>query len=150
MAGTYTALYYHLVFSTKGHDPWLTEEIQERVWPYLGGIARENSMTALQVGGTADHIHMLVSIPKTLTISHAVQMIKGGSSKWIHETIPGMEKFAWQEGYGAFTVSANGVEDTIAYIKNQAEHHRRRSFQEEYLAFLREYGITWDDRYIWK
>ena len=105
MANTYTSLNYHLVFSTKNREPWLIEAVCARLWPYLGGIARENGMKALEIGGVADHVHILVSVPATMALSNAVQLIKGGSSHWIKESFPNMAAFAWQDGYGAFSVS---------------------------------------------
>ena len=135
----------HVVFSTKDRRPLLTPEVQERLWPYLGGIARENKMRALKVGGVADHVHMLVSLPSTLAVAKAVQLIKGNSSKWIHETFPALSSFEWQEGYGAFSLSVSGVEATVAYIENQAEHHQRKTFQEELKAILDKHGIAYED-----
>jgi putative transposase len=149
MANTYTSLYYHLVFSTKKREPWLREEIRERVWAYLGGIARDNEMTALSVGGMMDHAHILVMTKPTMTVSRMLQLLKGGSSHWIHETFPHLKGFAWQDGYGAFTVDKSNIPRVIAYIQNQKEHHKRKTFQEEYLEFLREYGIEFDQRYVW-
>src|SRR5437867_675686 len=149
MAHTYTSLYYHLIFSTKRREPWLHEEIQDRVWAYLGGIARENDMTALQVGGVSDHVHALVLSRPTILVSRMLQLLKGGSSLWIHETFPSLRGFAWQDGYGAFTVSKSNIPQVIEYIKNQKEHHKTKTFQEEYLEFLREYGIEYDERYLW-
>ena len=149
MANTYTSLYYHLVFSTKKREPWLHDEIRERVWAYLGGIARENEMTALSVGGMADHVHVLVMAKPTMPVSKMLQLLKGGSSHWIHETFPRLKSFAWQDGYGAFTVSKSGISSVVEYIQNQKEHHQVRTFQEEYLDFLRENGIAYDERYLW-
>jgi putative transposase len=149
MANTYTALYYHIVFSTKHRERWLTPDIEERVWSYVGGIARENKMTALQVGGIEDHIHILLGAPPTIAPSKAAQLIKGGSSKWIHETFPNMRAFAWQDGYGAFTVSKSVVPDVIKYIQSQREHHRTTTFQEEYLRLLKIHGVEYDERYLW-
>ena len=149
MANTYTALYYHVIFSTKRRQRWLTTDIEQRVWSYLGGIARDSKMTALQVGGIEDHIHILLSAPPTIAPSKAAQWIKGGSSKWIHETFPNMRAFAWQDGYGAFTVSKSAVPDVIRYIQNQLEHHRTRTFQEEYLMLLERHGVEYDVRYLW-
>jgi REP element-mobilizing transposase RayT len=123
-------------------------EIRERLWSYLGGIAHQNEMTALAIGGTDDHVHLLVSLPATLPVSKAIQLIKGGSSKWIHETFPTMGNFAWQEGYGAFSVGVSGVDDTIAYITNQAEHHRTKTFEEEFISFLKRHNLPFDDRYV--
>ena len=133
----------HVVFSTKDRRPFITPELQERLWPYLGGIARENKMRALKVGGVADHIHILLSLPSTLAISKAVQLIKGNSSKWVHETFPHLATFEWQEGYGAFSLSVSGVDATTAYIENQAEHHLRRTFKEELKAILDKHGMEY-------
>jgi len=149
MANTYTWVHIHYVFSTKNRLPVLSKEIRERLWPYMGGIARENDMLAKAVGGAEDHAHLLLSLPTTLTISKGIQLIKGGSSKWLHETFPKMHDFAWQEGYGAFGVCISNIPDTIAYIAGQEEHHRRKSFQEEYLAFLKKHDIKCDERYLW-
>jgi len=149
MAHTYTSLFYHLVFSTKGREPWLHEDIRERVWAYLGGIARENEMTTLCAGGMADHAHLLISAKPTIAVSRMLQVLKGGSSLWIHETFPRLRSFRWQDRYGAFTVSKDSVPAVIEYIRNQKEHHRARTFQEEYLAFLKRYEIEYDERYLW-
>ena len=135
----------HVVFSTKDRRPFITPELQERLWPYLGGIARENKMRALKVGGVADHIHILLSLPSTLAISKAVQLIKGNSSKWVHETFPHLATFEWQEGYGAFSLSVSGVDATTAYIENQAEHLLRRTFKEELKAILDKHGMEYED-----
>jgi putative transposase len=148
MANTYTALNYHIVFSTKNREPWLTESIRERVWPYLGGIARENGMKALEVGGVADHIHILLSVPASIALSKAVQLIKGGSSHWIKDTCPNMTAFAWQDGYGAFTVSESQIDAIRDYIQRQPEHHRTKTFVEEYRAFLERHHIDFDERYL--
>lgn len=139
----------HCVFSTKERRKLITPEVQSRLWPFVGGIARENQMKALAVGGVEDHVHLLLSLPATLPVAKALQLIKGGSSKWVHETFPDVRTFAWQEGYGAFSVSVSHVPDTIAYIKGQAEHHRKQTFEDEFRAFLRKHGIEFDERYVW-
>jgi REP-associated tyrosine transposase len=149
MANTYAALYYHVVFSTKNRVAHIKPEIESRVWAYIGGVAREHKMTALQVGGAEDHIHALVMAPATLSLSQMAQYLKGDSSKWIHEEFPELRGFAWQDGYGAFTVSKSNIPDVIRYIENQREHHQRKSFQEEYLDFLNKHGVDYDERYIW-
>ena len=105
-------------------------------------------MKALAIGGTDDHLHALLSLPGMMSFAKAVQLIKGGSSKWVHDTFPRLEKFQWQEGYGAFSVSASQVPKTIAYINNQKAHHRKRSFKEEFLELLNKHGIEYDSRYI--
>jgi REP element-mobilizing transposase RayT len=115
----------------------------------MGGIARNNGMCALSVGGVEDHAHILLSLPSTMPIAKALQLIKGGSSLWIHENFPRHHDFSWQEGYGAFSIGISDVPRTKNYIANQEEHHRRRTFKEEFLAFLTKHGIEYDERYIW-
>jgi len=139
----------HCVFSTKERLHLISPELESRLWPYLGGIARENKMKAMAIGGTLDHLHALLSLPSTMSFAKAVQLIKGGSSKWIHDTFPEHRSFAWQEGYGAFSVSVSHVEKTITYIENQPEHHRTRTFEEEFIAFLKKHRVQYDERYVW-
>jgi putative transposase len=141
MANTYTSLNYHVVFSTKNRFPWLTLELEQRVWAYIGGIARKHAMTAIQVGGVEDHIYALVMAPPTLAPFEIAKFLKGESSLWIHEEFPWLKGFSWQVGYAAFTVSKSKIPDVVCYIKNQREHHRVKTFQEEYLEFLRANGI---------
>ena len=149
MADTYSAIYVHLIFSTKRRARLISAPASERLWAYVGGIARANGMTALSVGGAADHVHALLSLPTTMPVAKAAQLIKGGSSKWARETFPRGRDFAWQEGYGAFSVSVSQLDATVAYIQGQKEHHRRRSFQEEYVAFLRKHGVEYDEDHVW-
>ncbi len=149
MAHTYTSLFYHIVFSTKYRRPWIKPEIEQRVWEYMGGVARKHKLTALQIGGIDDHIHALVMAPPTLAPSQIAQYIKGNSSKWIHETFPALADFAWQEGYGAFSVSKSGLEAVAGYIRNQRAHHEKRNFQEEYIEFLQKHNVEYDERYLW-
>ncbi len=149
MANTYTSLIYHIVFSTKSRQPWLTGGIEQRVWSYIGGIARKHRMTALQVGGVEDHIHSLVMAPTTLSPSQIAQLLKGNSSRWIHEEFPALKHFGWQDGYAAFSVSKSDIPDIVSYIRNQREHHRKKSFKDEYLEFLIKNGIEYDERYLW-
>ena len=146
---SYVSSYFHCVFSTKERRPLITPSLQERLWPFLGGIARENKMRALMIGGVADHVHLLLSLPATMSIAKAMQLIKGGSSKWIHETFPEQRLFAWQEKYGAFSVSVSQLDSVIAYMSKQPEHHRRRSFQEEFVAFLKKHRLEYDEKYLW-
>ena len=147
---SYVSSYFHCIFSTKERHRLITPELRERLWPFMGGIARQNKMKAVEVGGVEDHVHLLLSLPSTLPISKALQLIKGGSSKWIHETFPEHRLFAWQEEYGAFSVSVSQLDNTIAYIKGQEEHHRRMTFQEEFLVLLKRHHIEYDERYLWK
>ena len=149
MANTYTALHYHLIFSTKNREEWILPQVENQVWAYLGAIARNNKMTALSVGGIENHVHLLVTIPPIIAVSKALQLLKGGTSKWIHDTFPKLRSFAWQDGYGAFTVSKSQIIGTMQYIQGQRDHHQKKSFQEEYLAFLRKNEIEFDERYLW-
>ena len=149
MANTYTSLFYHVVFSTKNREPFIGPDIEQRVWAYIGGVARQHDMTALQVGGIEDHIHVLVLAPPVLSPSQIAQYVKGDSSKWIHETFPTLRHFAWQTGYGAFSVSKSGVSSVVDYIQNQRQHHTRKTFQAEYVEFLQRHGVDYDERYVW-
>jgi REP element-mobilizing transposase RayT len=133
------------VWSTKERLPLITPGLQKRLWSYLGGIARANKMTAIEIGGVEDHIHVLLSLPSTLSISKAIQLLKGNSSKWIHESFPEHRAFEWQEGYGAFSIGVSGIETTVDYIRRQAEHHRQRSFKEELIEFLKKHNQSYDE-----
>jgi REP element-mobilizing transposase RayT len=140
----------HCTFSTKERFPFIQRDLEEDLWAYIGGIARSNRMKALAVGGVEDHVHALLSLPANMDFAHAVQLIKGGSSKWVHDSFSKLKKFAWQDGYAAFSVSASQIAKTIRYIANQREHHRKQSFQEEVLALLGKHGIAFDPRYLFK
>lgn len=150
MPHSYVSNLMHCVFSTKERLPLITPELEARLWPYMGGIAREYKMKAIAIGGTADHLHTLLSLPATMSFAKAVQLIKGGSSKWIHDTFREHRKFAWQEGYGAFSVSSSQAEKTIAYIQRQKEHHRKRNFQNEFIDLLDKHGVEYDRRYVFQ
>jgi REP element-mobilizing transposase RayT len=115
----------------------------------MGGIAKENNMRAIIVGGTSNHVHILLELPSTMTIPKAIQLIKGGSSKWVSDTFPTLKNFSWQEGYGAFSISVSGIQDTVSYIQNQEKHHQAKTFEEEYVAFLKKHNIDYDEKYVW-
>lgn len=149
MATTCVSALFHLVFSTRNREPWLVEPIRAQVLPYIGGIAERKGMGLLCIGGYLDHIHALLSLPADMPVSRAAQLIKGGSSHWIRRTFPELRSFAWQNGYGAFSVGASQIEPTRRYIAAQAEHHRVKSFQDEYRAFLAKHSIACDERYAW-
>ena len=149
MANTCINMLVHAVFSTKNRGSWLSSSLRERLYPYMCGIARENDLKVLCIGGTDNHIHILLSLSSTTSIAKAIQFIKGGSSKWIHETFPEMGLFSWQGGYGAFSISISNVDETKKYIENQERHHRKESFRDEYLKFLRKNNIDFDERYLW-
>ena len=150
MGHTYTNLLVHMVFSTQGREPWLRESVRQRVFAYLGGIAQESGAAPVCIGGVADHVHMLLALSSGLSCAQAAQRVKGASARWIHETFVEMRKFAWQEGYGAFTVGQSQIAATRKYIAGQEEHHRRVTFQDEFLAFLARNNVVYDERYIWK
>lgn len=149
MTNTYVSLRYHIVFSTKERFHWITQDIEERVWAYIGGIAKDNGLHPIQIGGVDDHLHCLIGAPPTIAPAKMAQLLKGGSSRWIGTTFPNMRGFAWQDGYGAFTVSASKVSQLIEYIRNQRKHHQSMSFREEYLLMLQRHGISYDERYLW-
>ena len=133
----------HCVWATKERRPSIKPELQQRLWPCLGGIARESKMKALMIGGVEDHVHVLLSIPSTLSVAKSVQLLKGNSSKWIHDTFKEHWGFEWQEGSGAFSIGVSGVEDTTKYIQNQPEHHRKMIFKEELEVFLKKHGMEY-------
>jgi REP element-mobilizing transposase RayT len=141
---------YLRVFSTKGRLALIGPELQPRLWAYIGGIARENGMKAIAIGGIENHVHVLLSLPATMSFAKAVQLIKGGSSKWVHEEFPGLKDFGWQDGYGAFSVSRSLIDQTVEYINHQKEHHQTRSFQEEFIRLLDKHGIGYDARYVFR
>jgi len=145
---SFSSILIHCVWSTKKREPFLSSEVRHRLWPYLGGIARENKMKALAIGGVADHVHMLISLPGTLSVSKALQLLKGNSSKWIHDTFRKLHSFAWQEGYGAFSIGISALDATVRYISDQAEHHRKKSFRDEFVAMLRRHGLDYDERML--
>ncbi len=145
---SFNSVLIHCVWSTKKREPSLNADLRGRLWPYLGGIAREKKMKAMAIGGTADHVHMLISLPPTLSVAKAVQLLKGNSSKWIHETFSRTRSFEWQEGYGAFSISVSGIDATVSYIRNQTEHHRARSFREEFATMLGKHGFDYDERML--
>lgn len=148
MGSTFSNLIAHIIFSTKERQPLISDELKPNLWAYMGGIVRELNGTALKINGTSDHVHMLIQIPPSLAISKAVQVIKANSSRWVHEK-RNLTQFGWQAGYGVFSVSRSNLPDVIRYIDNQEEHHRKRSFQEELIAFLKKHEIKYDERYIW-
>ena len=146
MGHTYISALFHCVFSTEGRRGLIPSAKQLDLWAYLGGIARRNRFKTIAIGGTDNHVHRLLSLPATIPLSKAVQLLKGGSSKWMNESGPG--GFAWQESYGAFSVGVSQQATTIAYIHSQAEHHHKRGFEEEFLAFLKKHGIEYNPEHV--
>jgi REP element-mobilizing transposase RayT len=148
MSHTYCSALFHYVFSTSERRATILPEGRSELWAYLGGIARQHAMKPLAIGGTEDHVHLLLALPATLPVAEAMRTIKSVSSQWMHQE-KGQRLFAWQEGYGAFSVGASQICATIAYIQRQEQHHQRRDFQQEFLAFLEKHGIEYDPRYVW-
>jgi len=141
MSHSHVCCLVHVVFATAERRPAIGGDMQERLYAYLGGIARENGIPTLAVGGAVDHVHVLLSLPRTVSVAKAVQLLKSGSSKWIHENFPGSRNFAWQEGYGAFSIGVSQTATTVRYIQAQSEHHKRISFADELKKFLAVHGI---------
>jgi len=139
----------HIVFSTKDRTPNLVEEFAEPLHGYLATVARNLKCDCFRVGGAADHVHLAVRLARTETIAGLVEELKTSSSKWLKTQSPRLKEFAWQRGYGAFSVGYRDLPALVSYIDNQPDHHRKMTFQEEYLAFLAEYGIEPDPRYVW-
>lgn len=148
MANTFSQIYLHFIFSTKNRQPLIGRDIEERVWAYIGGIARTHKFTAKQVGGLENHIHVLTSSPTTLAPSEMAKYLKGDSSFWIRREFPHLKDFAWQDGYGVFSVSKSGLPEVIDYIKNQRVKHEGRTFEEEYKALLERHGVDYDEKYL--
>ncbi len=148
MTSTHTSLYYHLIFSTKYRHPWIREPWDERLHSYLGGIIRGVGGVADCIGGDIDHVHILASLKATHRLADVLRKVKSSSSEWVH-TVIGISEFWWQDGYGAFTAGSSELESLRHYIRNQKEHHRKRTFQEEYLELLKQSGVEFDERYLW-
>ena len=148
MPGTYTRLLYHVVFGTKGRVQSIAADHRSRLHEYLGGIVRAEKGSALEVGGTADHVHMLIRWRADEALSTLLRNVKGNSSRWLHEAIPAMTGFRWQEGYSAFTVSESQRETVAAYIREQERHDRVRAFEDELIELLKAHGVDYDPRYV--
>jgi putative transposase len=141
MSHTYYSILAHCVFSTKERRVSIPADLKAKLWPYIAGIARQNKFKALAVGGMPDHCHALLSLPTTMSVAKAVQLIKGGSSKWINDHLE-RRSFDWQDGYAAFSISVSQLENTIRYINNQERHHAKMDFVQELEKMLKRHGIT--------
>ena len=148
MANTYTKLNIHIVFHVKSTGVCIKNEDLPKVFAYIGGIVRNVDGYPLTVGGIENHIHILATIPKTMSVSEFVQKVKANSSRWIKTLDKYYESFAWQEGYGAFCVSPSLLKKTTHYIETQEEHHHKESVRAEFIRFLQENGIEFDERYL--
>jgi putative transposase len=147
MPGTYSQLLLHVVFSTKSRTPFITPEVAERLYPYIGGIVRAEKGVLYDIGGIEDHIHMYLRWRPDGSISDLMRTVKSRSSKWVHETYPTLGTFAWQEGYSVFSVSKSQEEAVKKYIAGQAEHHKKEDFKSEMLRILRAHGVEFDEKY---
>jgi putative transposase len=149
MPQSLASVYLHVVFSTKNRAPFITRDLRDRLYPYLAATALGNGTKALDIGGTPDHVHLLLSYGREVTIADTVKTLKAASSRWIHDTFPDRRAFAWQNGYGAFSVGYPELGELKTYIASQEEHHRATTFQDEYRALLLKNGLEWDERYVW-
>ena len=150
MGQSFTCLHCHLVFSTKSRLPQITPDFRQRLYDYIGGIIKGEKGRLVAAGGTVDHIHLLVSLHQQTAVADILRDIKANSSKWVHEAFADKSTFAWQSGYGAFSVSCSNLEQVVDYIQRQEAHHRTLSFQEEFIAFLDRHGVAYDERYVWE
>jgi putative transposase len=148
MSSTHLSLHYHVVFGTKHQRPLIADAWRPRLHAYLGGVAKTVEIVPEAIGGISDHVHLLLGLNATHRLSDAIRDLKRISSNWVHETI-GEKDFGWQDGYGAFTVSASLLETVSNYIAHQEEHHRKKTFKEEYVELLQRSGVKYDERYLW-
>lgn len=146
MSDSYVNCLMHLIFSTKNWQPCLNEDIRAELYPLVSAIAKERNFRTLQIGGTTDHVHVLISLPPTIALADAVRPLKSISSKWLNEKK--LKSFSWQRGYGAFSVSLSNKPKIIKYIANQEEHHRKMDSRTEFIAFLKQHNIPYDPKFI--
>ena len=151
MSQSFARVLVHLIFSTKNREPFIDDSIMPSLHAYIMGIFDEIGCPSIQVGGVSDHVHLVFGLSRTYTIAQVVETVKTSSSKWIKAAERGQRyaNFHWQSGYGAFSVSQSGLDDVIAYVRNQAEHHKEMTFQDEYRRFLERYKVDYDERYVW-
>jgi len=147
---SFTKLSYHIVFGTRYRKPVISESIQENLYEYIGGIVRSKQGALVELGGVADHVHILARLSASVAVADVVRDLKAGSSKWVYDQQTQATWNGWQKGYGAFTVSYTQTESVRKYIQNQAEHHRRISFQEEFVDFLKRHGIEYESQYLFE
>jgi putative transposase len=149
MPQSLSSILIHLIFSTKNREPFITPAIETELHPYMASIFRALKSPSLTIDGTSDHIHILFSLGRIITVADLVEEVKTGSSKWIKTKGPEFRNFHWQKGYGAFSIGQSNVAALKHYIRNQKQHHKRITFQDEYRKFLKSYGIDYDERYVW-
>ncbi len=149
MAQSLSKVLLHVVFSTKNRERWIDESLRAGLHAYLAGACRGKGSVAYRVGGTVDHVHIACTLPRTLSISELLQEIKTESSVWMKDQAPSCRGFTWQAGYGAFSLGQSQLDSLIRYIDGQQEHHRKRSFKEEFRKLLDKYDVEYDERYLW-
>ena len=149
MSSTYTKLLYHIVYSTKHRKTLITPELEPPLYAYIGGIVRGEGGTLLEIGGIPDHVHLVTRLKAHPSVAGFIKVFKSKASKWVNERSDQATRFSWQVGYGAFTVSASQLAHVRQYVRNQKEHHRTISFQEEFIALLEKHDVEYDERYIW-
>lgn len=148
MPQSFASLHCHIVFSTKQRQPLIASATQTRLFEYIGGILRNHSSPLIAAGGMPDHVHLLLSLSRTMSVADLIRTIKSNSSHWMHEEMR-QTGFQWQSGYGVFAVSFSQLKHVKAYLAQQEEHHRQVSFKEEFIELLRRHAIDWDERYVW-
>jgi len=148
MSGTFTNLLFHVTFSTKLRRPWIRPELETELLRYMGGIIRGEGGILLEINGVPDHVHLLVKLKPTATLSGFLAKVKANSSKWVNQNKSRIYKFRWQDGYGAFTVSESQVPRVRTYIRDQKEHHKTFDFKTEFLTLLQRHGVKYDERYV--
>ncbi len=149
MSQSYVNLLYHIIFSTKDREPIITEKHQPRLYEYIGGIVRKQGGIALAINGTKDHVHLFAKLRQDKALSDMIRDFKSHSSGWMHKVFPDLKDFTWQNGYGAFTVSASQAASVKKYIDEQKRHHEKRTFKNEFVSFLQANEIEFDERYLW-
>jgi putative transposase len=149
MAQSLSLVLVHIIYSTKDRFPCLDPSTRPHLHAYLATVARNAKCEGYRVGGTADHVHLAVRLSRTTAIAGLVEELKTSSSKWLKMQRPELRRFAWQRGYRAFSVGPDELQALVTYVDNQLEHHRIRTFQDEYLALLKKYGVPYDERYVW-
>ena len=147
MPGTYSQLLLHIVFATKARSPWITSDVADRLYPYLGGIIRAEKGMLYDIGGVEDHVHLYLRWRPDGSVSDLMRTVKSRSSKWVHDTFPALTDFAWQEGFSVFSVSKSQEQAIKAYIAGQHEHHKKEDFKSELLRLLQLHNVEFDERY---
>jgi putative transposase len=149
MANTHSKLFYHIIFSTKYREPLISAALSTDLYAYIGEIIRARKSMLVEIGGMPDHVHLVIRCRPDLSVAVLVRLVKANSSKWVNERPDSIGRFSWQEGYGAFSVSFSQLAGVCEYVRSQVEHHRTRTFQEEYREFLRRHEIAFEEAHLW-